>query len=106
MYLEILTLEVSIWELTHTSGVYPVVRNQGPKALVNDANLFKIIERIMEGIYIIHECVLYYKLPITVGLWFMVFNGTFNNISVTCISWRSVLLVQETGQNHRPVVRH
>jgi hypothetical protein len=26
---------------------------------------------------------------------FMVFNGTFNNISV--ISWRSVLLVEETG---------
>jgi len=33
----------------------------------------------------------------------MVFNITFNNISV--ISWRSVLLVEETGvnrENHRP----
>jgi len=33
----------------------------------------------------------------------MVFHATFNNISV--ISWRSVLLVQETGvpgENHRP----
>jgi hypothetical protein len=32
------------------------------------------------------------------------FNATFNNISV--ISWRSVLLVEETGvfaENHRPV---
>ena len=28
---------------------------------------------------------------------FMVFNATFNNISV--ISWRSVLLVEETGVN-------
>jgi len=27
--------------------------------------------------------------------WFMVFNATFNNISV--ISWRSALLVEETG---------
>jgi hypothetical protein len=27
--------------------------------------------------------------------WFMVFNATFNNISV--ISWRSVSLVEETG---------
>jgi len=26
------------------------------------------------------------------------FNATFNNISV--ISWRSVLLVKETGENH------
>ena len=35
------------------------------------------------------------------GLWFMVFNATFNNISV--IPWRSVLLVEETeetGENH------
>jgi hypothetical protein len=34
----------------------------------------------------------------------MVFNATFNNISVT--SWRSVLFVEETGvpgENHRPV---
>jgi len=37
----------------------------------------------------------------------MVFNATFNNISV--ISWRSVLLVEETGVpgvNHRPVTSH
>jgi hypothetical protein len=35
-------------------------------------------------------------------VWFMVFNATFNNISV--ISWQSVLLVEETGvprENHR-----
>jgi hypothetical protein len=40
-------------------------------------------------------------------VWFMVFNATFNNISV--ISWRSVLLVEETGvpwENHRPVASH
>ena len=40
-------------------------------------------------------------------LWFMVFNATFNNILV--ISWRSVLLVEETGvpsENHRPIVSH
>ena len=37
----------------------------------------------------------------------MVFNATFNNISV--ISWWLVLLVQETGgpgENHRPVASH
>ena len=35
-------------------------------------------------------------------VWFMVFNATFNNISV--ILWWSVLLVKETdvsGENHR-----
>ena len=39
----------------------------------------------------------------------MVFNGTFNNISITSIAWRSVLLVEENGvpgENHRPVVCH
>jgi len=37
----------------------------------------------------------------------MVFNATFNNISA--ISWRSVLLVDETtvpGENHRPAASH
>jgi hypothetical protein len=29
----------------------------------------------------------------------MVFNAIFNNISVTSISWWSVLLVEETGEN-------
>ena len=38
---------------------------------------------------------------------FIVFNVTFNNMAV--ISWRSILLVEETGvpgENHRPVVSH
>jgi len=37
----------------------------------------------------------------------MVFNGTFNNISV--ISWWSVLLLEETGvygENHRLAASH
>ena len=47
--------------------------------------------------------------PAIVLVWFgfMVFNATFNNISV--VSWPSVLLVEETGvpgANHWPVVSH
>ena len=34
----------------------------------------------------------------------MMFNVTFNNISV--ISWRSILLVDETGENDRPVASY
>ena len=34
----------------------------------------------------------------------MVFNATFNDISV--ISWRSVLLLKGTGENHRPAASH
>jgi len=37
----------------------------------------------------------------------MVFNATFNNM--LAVSWRSVLLVEETGvpvENHRPVSRN
>jgi hypothetical protein len=40
-------------------------------------------------------------------VWFMVFNDTFNKISV--ISWWSVLLVEETGvpgENNRPAACH
>jgi hypothetical protein len=41
------------------------------------------------------------------GVRIIVLNAMFNNISV--ISWRSVLLVEETGvpgENHRPVAIH
>jgi hypothetical protein len=41
------------------------------------------------------------------GIRVMVFDATFNNISV--ISWLSVLLVEETGvpgENHRPAASH
>jgi hypothetical protein len=41
------------------------------------------------------------------GFGLMVINATFNNISV--LSWRSVLLVEETGvpgEYHRPVASH
>jgi hypothetical protein len=34
----------------------------------------------------------------------MAFNATFKNISV--ISWQSVLLVEETGENHQLVASH
>ena len=34
----------------------------------------------------------------------MVFNATFNSISV--IFWRSVLLVEETGENHQSAASH
>jgi hypothetical protein len=40
-------------------------------------------------------------------VWFMMFDATFNNISV--LSWRSVLLVEEIvlpGENHQPVASH
>jgi len=39
-----------------------------------------------------------------VGVCLLVFNATFNNI--LAISWRSVLLGEETGENHRPVASH
>jgi hypothetical protein len=47
------------------------------------------------------------KWPLVNFVCLMVFYVTFNNISA--ISWRSVLLVEETGgpgENHRPVTSH
>ena len=46
-------------------------------------------------------CLLYFKM---FSIMVMVFNATFSNISV--MSWRSILLVEQTGipgENHRPV---
>ena len=45
--------------------------------------------------------------PVGLRVMIMLFNATFNNISV--ISWRSVLLVEETGEpgeNRRPTESH
>jgi hypothetical protein len=45
--------------------------------------------------------------PLDLFVVLMVFNATFNNI--LAISWRSVLLVEETGipgENHRPAASH
>ena len=53
--------------------------------------------------------VLYFLTPLELLMnssliWFMVIKTTFNTISV--ISWRSVLLVEEIGENQRPVASH
>jgi energy-converting hydrogenase Eha subunit E len=47
----------------------------------------------------VHICLIFFYWVRVMG---MVFNATFNNIAVK-ISWRSVLLVEETGvprENH------
>jgi len=67
------------------------------------------INNIQFSILSLRFCIFVYFVlsKIIVLLWFMVFNATFNNISV--ISWRSVLLVEETGvprENHWPVASH
>jgi hypothetical protein len=88
-------------------------------------------EHIYSGIYSVCECIgtvytcmnswkeaynaiIYNKRNIHVtieqnnwGIRVMMVNATFNNISD--ISWRSILLVEETrvhGENHRPVASH
>ena len=56
-------------------------------------------DSVMWLVYLPHSMVLmFYRIKI------MLFNATFNNISV--ISWWSKLLVEETGENHRPVTSH
>jgi hypothetical protein len=52
----------------------------------------------MEKIHgLIYTICLLLKYPSNwVGVWVWAFNTTFNNVSV--ISWRSVLLVEETGK--------
>jgi hypothetical protein len=60
--------------------------------------------RVAQSLYFL--CSVWYLptfLILKFGFRFVVFNATFNNISA--ISWRSVLLVEETGvsgENHRP----
>ena len=58
----------------------------------------------VKGLTFGYADVRYRLVVLSKGVTAMVFNATFNNISA--ISWRSVLLVEETGvprENHRPV---
>ena len=68
--------------------MYETLEDTGTKGVISS---FYIIEKYRFGLV----------------FWFMVFNATFNNISVA--SWRSVLLVEGAGvpgENHRPVASH
>jgi hypothetical protein len=66
-----------------------------------------IITGIYCSIYRTRFCTSSYITEYVVWFGLMVLNATFNNISG--ISWRSVLLMEETGgpgENHRPVASH
>ena len=68
--------------------------------LYSDGDAYAIELDLLEGF-------IYQMNTIGLRVRVMVFNATFNNISV--ISWQSVLLVEETGvpgENHRPVTSH
>jgi hypothetical protein len=69
--------------------------------------LFNIKNINMWFLINLHVRTIFIFSPHKFQVWFMVFNATFNNISV--ILWRSVLLMEETGgpgENHRPVANH
>jgi hypothetical protein len=60
-------------------------------------------------VHVLHKSAIQYVKSLFTSLFacLMVFNATFNNISV--ILWRSVLLVKDIrgpGENHRPVTSH
>ena len=65
----------------------------------------QLSKRLMIAVccYIVHNMLTYcimknnkeYSVSTILIGWFMMLNATFNNISI--ISWRSVLLVEETG---------
>jgi hypothetical protein len=63
--------------------------------------LFRAVNKIWPGEWLQPPWSLRLYVCIHGGRGVMVFNATFNNISV--ISWWSVLLVEETGENHWPV---
>ena len=72
-------------------------------------NLKKESENIQNYMFIHIQCIFMIGVlnKSVLFVWLVVFNATFNNISA--ISWRSVLLVEETGvpwEKHRPAVSH
>jgi hypothetical protein len=69
-----------------------------------DIECWTKIDNSLIAITVRLECGIHRKLLFWFVFEFIMFNATFNNISA--ISWRSILLVEETGvpaENHRPV---
>jgi hypothetical protein len=60
--------------------------------------------KILQYILLFEQSKQYMTYYLVFGSFAMVFNATFNNISV--ISWRSVLLMEETGEIHQPATGH
>jgi hypothetical protein len=63
-----------------------------------------LVLRVLRLVKIFGSIQRYYMYWYNIWFKFMLFNTTFNNISA--ISWWSVLFVEETGKNHRPVASH
>ena len=100
--------------IVKTINIWTQVFNRISKYISNQLRFYKeqgsalLINRHEMDYYYLF-CLIWWSLIILVRLRvrIMVFNATFNNISV--ISWQSVLLVEETGvpgENHRPVISH
>jgi hypothetical protein len=92
------------WSRSYSSSIYNYLCNLG-------VSLLKLSSIPVHGeVYSIQHYVIKFVTDMRqIGgfLEVMVFKATFNNIS--CISWRSVLLAEETGvprENHRPAACH
>ena len=89
----------NIWHLYYIASVLFTTNHRHNNKILGDVKSYGVI--FLYKIIIIMAFAFYHLMAY---IWFMVFNATFNNISV--ISMRSVLLVEETGDNHRPVASH
>jgi hypothetical protein len=79
--------------------VYDFICNKWLSGQDGDRKTYRDIQMSNDRAFIESKYYIGCSIILMVGLvWFMVFNATFNNISV--ILWRSVLLVVETGENY------
>ena len=98
--------EITNFSFTNTTNHFPI---WGVLGFV-DHRVFFFFQNFCKGIMgkkVNVEAYLCYPSYSSHEFGFMAFKATFNNISV--ISWRSVLLVEETGrpkENHRPAASH
>ena len=110
--------------LVNTVWFYSLYWCMGVSSVTTD--ICHILQRLQEPIWHLVSnisisskatgCLKFFFLPTIYLVWYgkdiyywekvrvMVFNITFNNISV--ISWRSILLMEKTGENHRHAASH
>jgi hypothetical protein len=71
--------------------------------LNSDINQINMLYYTYNCFVVVYKCNFCYNMLVGLVIWFMVFNATFNNISI--ISWQSVLLVEENGGHGKKDLR-
>ena len=99
-YNKFIFLSVIVWKVV---SLLLTVKMFLTLELNSDINQINMLYYTYNCFVVVYKCNFCYNMLVGLVIWFMVFNATFNNISI--ISWQSVLLVEENGGHGKKDMR-